>query len=226
MVQSTPSTPAGAPNERAPRSTVIRPLTESWPYIVVALGNTVVLFMMFQPWLRAHGWDGSATVNAFGRFRRSTRHLNLWSQSPPATPELDSTCAVLATAAILVTVIAAFRVIRQRDTVAEIVTAATASAVAILLLVDVHNLDNSIPQVRAAVGMSSDLTAQLGLAIGALRGTNSYPWPGRESTIAASDLTPWAFISLGISLASAAVMLTRSWRGVARVLAALISKIV
>ncbi|WP_067566599.1 hypothetical protein [Nocardia acidivorans] len=224
MVQSTPS-PAGAHHEHDPQRTGTRPLSEGWPYLAVALANSAVLYMMFKPWLRAYGWDGTGTLNGFGRFRRTTRHINLWSHSTPPGPDVSSVWAVLATVAILVTVVAAIRASRHRGATTETLTAVAASAVAVLVAMDVYTLNAAIPQVGLALSMNGDLSTQVGMAVSALRGTTNYPWPGKESKLNPTELTPLALIALSITVVSASIAVLRARRGLARLITAVAARI-
>ncbi|WP_327146925.1 hypothetical protein [Nocardia sp. NBC_01327] len=226
MVEPTPSLPARVHPGHDPHPSSTRPIKEAGPYIAVAVGSSVLFFLLFQPWMTASGRDGSATVNAFGRIKHTTRHLNLWSESPPSNAEIDSVWAVLAIVAILIAVIAAIQTILHRSEAAETITAVATLAVAVLVLIDVHNLDSNIPQVRDSLGMNTDLSSQLGLAIGALRGTSDYPWPGHEVMLAPSELTPWAFASTAIAIVSAAVAAMRSWQSILRGITAVAARLV
>lgn len=225
MVQSTPWQAAGSRGGQDPQRGAHKSISEGWPYLLVALANAAVLYLMFKPWLSAYGWDGTATVNAFGRFRRTTKHLNLWSQSPPPGPTISNTWAVLATTAILITVAAAVWASRQRSAAAETLTAVAASAAALLVAMDLYTLNAAIPQVGAALAMSKDLSAQLGLAIGALRGSNEYPWPGKESQLRTAGLTSTALFALAITVVAAAVTALRARRGLLRVIKAVVTRI-
>ncbi|MFB7720136.1 hypothetical protein [Nocardia sp. NPDC056100] len=180
---------------------------------------------MFKPWLTATGWDGVGVVNAFGRLRRTTRHLNLWSQSPPPGPVISNVWAILASAAIIVTVVAAIRASRYRSAAAETLTAVAASAVAIFVAADLYHLNAAIPKVQLALSMSKDLSAQIGLAIGALRGSTNYPWPGKESQLRVAGLTSTALISLAITVVSAGITAVRARRGLQRLVKAVAARI-
>lgn len=225
MVQSTPSPSTGAQHGPDPKRTATRPLSEGWPYIAVALANSAVFYLMFKPWLTATGWDGLGVVNAFGRLRRTTRHLNLWSQSPPPVGIISNTWAVLASVAIVITVVAAIRASRYRSSATETLTAIAALAAAIFVAADLYHLNAAIPKVQLAVSMSKDLSAQLGLAIGALRGTTEYPWPGKESQLRVAGLTSTALIAFAITVVSAAVAALRARRGLLHLTKAVAARI-
>ncbi|MFE3758789.1 hypothetical protein ACFXO9_31180 [Nocardia tengchongensis] len=227
MLQPTPSQPVGALLEPDSRPLAVRPLAEIWPFVLAALGSSALLFMMFQPWMRASGWDGVATVNAFGRISRTSSHLNLWAQSSPPGARIGGLWGILATIAIVIVVCAASQSIRRDSDVAAGITAGASAVVAVLVLVDVLNLDSKIPQVQASLSMAgNDLGPQLGLVLGVLRGKSSYPWPGESVPLHPAELTPWAFTAIAVAFASAAVAVSRSWRSALRGLAVVVGKLV
>ncbi|MGW4241405.1 hypothetical protein [Nocardia sp. NPDC004722] len=184
-----------------------------------------VFFMMFQPWLRASGWDGKGTVDAFGRMQRTSRHLNLWSQAAPPGARITGVWAILATVTIVVVVIAAVQAIRSGSETAGAVTAIATVVLAILILVDVLNLDSHKPLVAASLGMGGDLGPQIGMALDALSGRGSYPWPGKEGPTRPTELTLWSFAAIAVACGSAAVVVIRSWRTTLRAVVAVVAKI-
>ncbi|MET9489833.1 hypothetical protein [Nocardia sp. NPDC006630] len=139
--------------------------------------------------------------------------MTIWSQSAPASARIDGIWAILATIAILVEVMAAIQAMLRRNELAESVTAIAAMVVTALVLVDVLNLDRSVPEIVASLGRGNDLGSQLALVVGAVRGTRAYPWPGQEMPIKPSGLTPWALVSILLTVGSAVGVLMRSWRG-------------
>ncbi len=186
---------------------------ETWPYAVAAAGSLLLFFMMWQPWMKASNWDGAATVNAFGGIKRTTSNLNLWWGSAPAGARVEGKLAIFATVAIFVVVTAAILTILRGSETAGGITAVAAIAVAGLVLTNVLTLESKIPQLQASLGMANELGPQLGLVVGALRGTSSYPWPGQKVALPVSELTPWAFASAAIAFGSAALTVMKSWRG-------------
>ncbi|MEV6426301.1 hypothetical protein [Nocardia sp. NPDC051463] len=178
--------------------------------------------MMWQPWMKASNWDGAATVNAFGSIKRTTNHLNLWSVSAPSGARMSGQLAIFATVAIFVMVAAAIQTILHGSETAGGITAVAAIVVAALVLTDVLTLDSKMPQVQASLGMAHELGPQLGLVVGALRGTSAYPWPGEKVALPVTELTPWAFASAAVAFGLAALMVVKAWRGsLRRVVAAL-----
>lgn len=169
--------------------------------------------MMWLPWMKASNWDGAATVNAFGSVKRTTSHLNLWALSAPSGARVSGQLAIFATVAIFVMVAAAIQTILHGSETAGGITAIAAIVVAALVLTDVLTLDSKIPQVQASLGMSNELGPQLGLVVGALRGTSAYPWPGQKAALPVTELTPWAFASSAVAFGSAALTVVKSWRG-------------
>ncbi|MFE4459775.1 hypothetical protein ACFROC_20675 [Nocardia tengchongensis] len=185
---------------------------ERWPYAAVALASIAVFYMMWQPWMQATGWDGSATVTAFGKMRRTSRHLNLWSQTAPPGVRISSMWALLAAAAVVVVVAAAYHALRHGSDIAGAITAVAATAQAIFVMLNAYDLDKKIPSVQGALGMTNELGPQLGLIAGALRGKGGYPWPGQEVTLNTAGLTNWAFAAIAVALAAAAVAVSWAWR--------------
>ncbi|WP_067721532.1 hypothetical protein [Nocardia yamanashiensis] len=226
MVQTTPSQPPAAPSGDGPRRSVTAEFRARWPYAVSAIASVVLLFMMVRPWMVASGWDGKATVDAFGRIRRTTRHLNLWSQAPPPGAQVGALWAILIVVATLVLVVAAWQAVFRGNETAGAVTALAAVAIAIFVLAQTFTLQSKIPEVGKALGMGSDLGPQIGMVVGALRGTSPYPWPAdAASSLRASALTEWAYASIAVSFLSAAVSVLRSWRSGLRTIAAFASKL-
>lgn len=203
-----------------------RSFTEIWPYIVVAASGVVLLFMMFQPWVTASNWNGSASVNAFGRIVHSTRNMTIWTQSAPASARIDGVWAILATIAILVEVMAAIQAVLRRNELSGSVAAIAAIVVTLLVLIDVLNLDRSTPEIVASLGKGNDLGSQLALVVGAVRGTSAYPWPGKEVPLKTSGLTLWALASMLVAAGSAVGVLMRSWRGGLRAIVAVATRLV
>ncbi|GAB2450603.1 hypothetical protein [Nocardia tengchongensis] len=225
MAQPAPLQPTRSQLMPDPLRRSARTLKQTWPYAVAAVGSSILFFMMFQPWMRASGWDGMATVNAFGRITRTSSHLNLWSQAAPPGTKVNGVWAIFATIAILVVVFAAIQAIVHGSDAAGTVTAVAAVVLAVLVLVDVLNLDNSIPKVQASLGMGKDLGPQIGLVLNALRGKGSYPWPGEAVSLHPAGLTSWAFAAIAVAFVSAALAVTRAWQGGLREIVAFVSKL-
>ncbi|MEU6587479.1 hypothetical protein [Nocardia sp. NPDC046763] len=188
------------------------------------MGNSILFFMMFQPWLKASGWDGKGTINAFGQFTHTTSHLNLWSQAAPPGVKISGSWAIFISVAIFVVVVGAIQAITNRSDLAGGVTAVASVVVAILVLVVILNLDTNLPKVQAAMGMGNDWGPQVGLAISALRGTGSYPWPGHNVPLSTAGLTSWAFSSAGVAFGCAALAVITAWRNGLREILAFIGK--
>ncbi|MFE3262328.1 hypothetical protein ACFXPS_43755 [Nocardia sp. NPDC059091] len=181
--------------------------------------------MMFQPWLKASGWDGKATVDAFGRMKRTTSHLNLWSRAAPPGMRVSGIWAILATVLIFIVVCAAIQVMLNNSQIARVITAFGTIAIAGLVLYMVINLDDNIPKIQGSLGMGNDLGPQLGLVLGALRHTGSYPWPGEPSNLSVAGLTNWAFAATAVAFGSAIIAVTLSWRDILPVINAVVGKL-
>ena len=97
-------TESAAAQNQARLRAYISKLSGNWGYLCAAVGSLVTLILLFQPWITASGADGRARVNAFGRMQVTTAYLNVWSQAKPRTAQMTSIWAILASAAIVVTV--------------------------------------------------------------------------------------------------------------------------
>ncbi|GAB2559032.1 hypothetical protein [Nocardia heshunensis] len=185
-----------------------------------------MFLMMFQPWLKASGWDGKGTVDAFGRMTRTSSHLNLWSRAAPPGMRISGFWAILATVLIFIVVCSAVQAMLNNNQTAGVITAFGTTAIAALVLFMVINLDDNIPKIQGSLGMGNDLGPQLGLVLGALRHTGSYPWPGEPVPLSVAGLTNWAFGATAAAFGSAIIAVRLSWRNVLRVITAAVGKVV
>ncbi|MFE2961020.1 hypothetical protein [Nocardia tengchongensis] len=220
MAQPTRSQPTEGHSEPQPPGKPTLSVWDTWPYAIVAAASIAVFAMMWKPWMQATGWDGKGTVTGFGKMTRTTRHLNLWSQTSPPGAKLSNMWALLAAAAVAIVLLAAYHAVVRRSEIAGGVTAIAAIALAIFVMLNAYDLDKKIPVVQGALGMTNELGPQLGLIVGALRGPGRYPWPGAESLLNTASLTNWAYGTIAVALASAAIAVGKAWRSGLRTLAA------
>ncbi|MBU3061145.1 hypothetical protein KO481_06365 [Nocardia sp. NEAU-G5] len=182
----------------------------TWPYALAAVGCIVYFCLMFKPWLTAANWSGSVTCDAFGTIATSTSHLSLWSPYNAPGAHVNGIYALLASVLVFVAVLAAMETIRSGNPMAATIVAGAALGVTALALIDMFYLYTKIGEVQATVSSDKDLGMQLGLVVSTLRGTGSYPWPGKKVTLDTANLTDWAFISPAVVFGSSVIALVRS----------------
>ncbi|WP_216898604.1 hypothetical protein [Nocardia alni] len=199
--------------QSAPRLLLAGRLRAGWPYAVAAVVSVAVFFLLFKTWMVAPDRSGSNSVDAFGTTHTMTTHLNLWSQQQPPGVSVSGVWGILTTIAVFVTVFAAIQAIYRGTRILGLVTTAAAVAVALFVIIDLFYIRSKMFEAQASMKMSNDLAAQLGLALSALRGTSTYPWPGVPYALAAARLTSWAYVTTAFALTAAAVTATRTWYG-------------
>ncbi|MGF6887495.1 hypothetical protein ABIA39_006004 [Nocardia sp. GAS34] len=185
-------------------------LARTWPYALAAVGCIVYFCLMFKPWLTAANWSGSVTCNAFGTITTSTSHLSLWSPYNPPGAHVNGVYALIASVLVFVAVLAAMETIRSGNPMAATIVAGAALGVTVLALIDMFYLYTKIGEVQATVSSDKDLGMQLGLVVSTLRGTGSYPWPGKKVTLDTANLTDWAFISPAVVFGLSLIAMIRS----------------
>ena len=203
-----------------PHLASLRPLMPylrgQWGYVIAAIGSLITFNLLFKPWLTTRGLDGSVTSNAFGQTRISTTLVGLWAQSPPAHANLSGKWAVLASAAITVTVAAAVLNIRARNEVLARLTAGSAVAVAFFVVFTMVYLNGKGVQLRNMVGTGRpiDPGTQLGYIIRWASGNGDYPLPGfRQVSYTTATLTSSAMWAGAMSVMSAVAATTQWMRG-------------
>ncbi|WP_040783733.1 hypothetical protein [Nocardia pneumoniae] len=183
-------------------------LQGNWGYLCAAAGCVITFILLFKPWLSSSGPDGSIYSNAFGQTRITTTLVGLWSQKPPNHSNLNGMWAVLATAAIFVTVVAAVVNLLARTTALAHLTAGSAVAVALFVLCILVYLNAKGPELRAMVGSGppTDLGVQIGYVIRWASGNGQYPLPGlRKVEFDTAKLTSTALVAGATSVFSAVV---------------------
>jgi hypothetical protein len=206
---------AGSAPPASPPTSLVRmlptlPLARTWPYALAAVGCIVYFCLMFKPWLTAANWSGSVTCDAFGTITTSTSHLSLWSPYNAPGGHVNGIYALLASVLVFVAVLAAMETIRSGNPMAATIVAGAALGVTALALIDMFYLYTKIGEVQATVSSDKDLGMQLGLVVSTLRGTGSYPWPGKKVTLDTANLTDWAFISPAVVFGSSMIAMIRS----------------
>ncbi len=181
-------------------------LRGNWGYLCAAVGSIITFTLLFKPWLSSSGPDGSIYSNAFGQTRITTTLVGLWSQKPPNHSNLNGMWAVLATAAIFVTVIAALINLLARTKALAHLTAGSAVAVAIFVLCILVYLNGKGPELRNMVGSGppTDIGTQIGYVIRWASGNGQYPLPGaRKVEFSTAKLTSSALWAGAVSAFSA-----------------------
>lgn len=181
-----------------------------WGYLSAAAGSIVTLILLFRPWLTASGSDGKASVNAFGRMTATTSLLNIWSSSPPPAARITGAFAILAAAAIAVTVCTVVANLRHRTEVLSRVATIAPVIAAALVILTVLYMNSKSPELRAMLARTSDLGGQAGMVVSWAFGNGSLVIPGiRQSSYDTAGLTPWALLASATSLASAVTALAQ-----------------
>ncbi|WP_157172373.1 hypothetical protein [Nocardia pneumoniae] len=200
-LESAPSAASGGLAESRVRRSG---LNGYWGYLGAAAGGIVTLILLFRPWLTASGADGKASVNAFGRMTATTSLLNIWSSSPPPAARISGAFAILAAAAITVTVCAVVANLRRRTEALSRVATISAVTVAVLVVLTVLYMNSKSPELRAMLARTSDLGGQAGMVLSWAFGNGSIVVPGiRQISYDTAGLTSWALLAGATSLVSA-----------------------
>ncbi|MGY1942729.1 hypothetical protein [Nocardia asiatica] len=184
-----------------------------WGYAWAAAGSLVTLVLLFQPWITASGADGSVRANAFGRMQITTVFLNVWSQSKPRTVHITGFWALLASAAIVVTVLAV--VINLRLRIEALARLATLSTLATMLLVlsTALYVNSKAGQLKAMVSRTTDLGGHVGSLLNWAFNNGRLAVPGSgQYAYASASLTQWAFLAIALSIGSAVAAVTQWMR--------------
>ncbi|NUS43278.1 MAG: hypothetical protein HOQ24_06275 [Mycobacteriaceae bacterium] len=183
-----------------------------WGYTGAALGSIVTFVLLFMPWVTAKGPDGSATATGFGKLEASTKYLKAFSKNPAHPAHVTGFWAILATAALLVTIAAAITsVVYYRESLARLAVVSSV-AEAGLILTNLIHLNSKSAELKAMTSRSFDTP---GILVGAVRwilGKDKLTLPGlSESTyVANASITPWAIIAC-ITAIGAAVVGVAQW---------------
>ncbi|WP_174187421.1 hypothetical protein [Nocardia barduliensis] len=184
-----------------------------WGYAWAAASSVVTLVLLFQPWITASGADGSVRANAFGRMQITTVFLNVWSQSKPRTAHITGFWALLASAAIVVTVLAV--VINLRFRIEALTRLATLSTLATMLLVLITAVyvNSKGGQMKAMVSRTTDLGGHVGSLLNWAFNNGRLAMPGSgQYAYASASLTQWAFLAIALSIGSAVAAVTQWMR--------------
>ncbi|MFE7741296.1 hypothetical protein [Nocardia sp. NPDC057455] len=175
-----------------------------WGYVWAAVGSLVTLILLFQPWMTARGADGSVSTNAFGRMQITTRFMNVWSRSGPRPAQITGFWALLACAAIVITILVI--VINLRLRIAALSRLATLSSLvaALFVLFTVLYINSKGGDMKAMVGRRTDLGGQIGSLMSWAFGNGRLVVPGiGQVAYSSAGLTPWALLAGATSLGSA-----------------------
>ncbi|MEU2034421.1 hypothetical protein [Nocardia amamiensis] len=181
-----------------------------WGYVAAAVGNLVTFILLFQAWMTVRGPDGSVSVNAFGRMQISTVYLNIWSSQRPRSAQITGIWALLASAAITVTVLAVVINLRLRIEALARLTTLSTLVTALFVLITVLHINSNAPQLRAMVTRTTDLGGQIGSFMNWAFGNGKLAVPGMgQATYASATLTQWALLAGFAALVSAVAAVTQ-----------------
>ncbi|WP_280266657.1 hypothetical protein [Nocardia wallacei] len=192
-------------------------LAGRWGFACAAMGNALVLALLFAPWLTAAGFDGKVRVDAFGRIEASTLLMNAWAHSPPDIAKINGGWGILAAAVGVHTVLVALAALRFRTRALTRLATASTVASALSTLTALLYLNSHAPQVKAMVGLSHDLGGQIGWLLSDYFGTSQFALPGsRPMTYTNATLTPWPLLALALAVACAVAVVIQWLRGSGR----------
>lgn len=180
---------------------------------LVAVGANIVTFvLLFRPWLRVDGVDGTARANAFGRIQATTSYLGAWSRPSPFTASISGTWAVLVGAAIVVMATAVALDIRLRSRLLSSVATLSAIAAAVFVLLVMWHLDSRAPQLYEMTSRSWDVGGQIGSWIQWAVNDGDLVLPGARfsALYSTTAFTPAALVATATSL-GAAVVAVAQW---------------
>jgi hypothetical protein len=202
--------PSAAPGRLAGSRPSLSTLHGYWGYLGAVAGSLVTLLLLFQPWLRVAGADGKASANAFGRVSATTSYLNAWSATQAPAARISGALALLAAAAIVVTVCAVAVNLRYRtEVLARVATISTVTTAALVVLTVLY-VNSKAPELRAPLARSSDLGGQVGMVTSWAFGNGSLIVPGvRQVSYDTAGLTHWALLAGATSLGSAITAVTQ-----------------
>ncbi len=192
-----------------------------WGYVAAAIGNLLTFILLFQSWMTVRGPDGSVSVNAFGRMQITTSFMNIWSSQGPRPAQITGIWAILASAAIVVTVLAVVINLRLRiEALTRLVTLSTLTT-ALFVLITVLHINSKAAQLKAMVARTSDLGGQIGSLMSWAFGNGKLAVPGvGQATYASASLTQWAllagFVALGSAVAAVSQWISSSSTGLFR----------
>ncbi|MFF7940990.1 hypothetical protein ACFZC5_14850 [Nocardia gamkensis] len=221
MVQPTPwqskETPDGQPAKQnwaergaVPAKAISVALRGYWGYVWAAIGSLVTLILLFQPWMTARGADGSVSTNAFGRMQITTRFMNVWSRSGPRPAQITGFWALLACAAIVITILVVVINLRLRLVALSRLATLSSLVSALLVLFTVLYINSKGGDLKAMVGRRTDLGGQIGSLMSWAFGNGRLVVPGiGQVAYSSAGLTPWALIAGATSLGSAVAALAQ-----------------
>jgi hypothetical protein len=185
---------------------VLASLRGYWGYLFAAAGSILTFALLFEPWLTGDGPDGGIKANPFWKLQISTSLVALWSGAPPPGAQINGMWAVLASAAITVTVFSVAINLRARSAALSYLAVGSSVAMAIFVVSAVVHLNGKAEAVRGIVGSGGqrDLGTQVGQLIRWASGNGTYPVPGlRKVSYVTASLTSVAWFAVAISVVSA-----------------------
>lgn len=182
-----------------------------WGYVAAAVGNLVTFVLLFQTWITVRGPDGRVSVNAFGRMQIVTSYLNVWSSQRPRGAQISGFWAILASAAIVVTVLAVAINLRLRiEALTRLATWSTL-ATALFVLITVLHVNSKSADLKAMVSRRTDLGGHIGSFMSWAFGNGRLAVPGvGQATYTSATLTQWALLA-GLAALGSAVAAIAQW---------------
>lgn len=181
-----------------------------WGYAWAAVGSLVTLILLFRPWISVRGPDGSVTVNAFGRMQNTTVYLNVWSTHRPRAAQISGFWAILACAAIFITVLAVVINLRLRLEAITRLVAMSTLATAVFVLITVLHINSKSGELKGMVSRTTDLGGQIGSFMNWAFGNGKLAVPGLgQSAYTSATLTQWALLASLVSFGSALAAITQ-----------------
>ncbi|WP_454197375.1 hypothetical protein [Nocardia sp. Marseille-Q1738] len=200
----------GASGPQGPKAYQVA-LRGHWGYVAAAVGNLVTLVLLFQSWITVRGPDGRVTVNAFGRMQITTVYLNVWSSHRPRAAQITGFWAILASAAIAITVLAVVINLRLRiEALTRLATFSTL-ATALFVLITVLHINSKSAELKGMVSRTTDLGGQIGSFMNWAFGNGRLAVPGvGQVNYTSATLTQWALLA-GLAALGSAVAAVTQW---------------
>lgn len=172
-----------------------------WGYFLSAMAGLATLILLFRPWLSSWGPTGEASADAFGRISGFTDDPQGWTPEAARRTDVTGFWAILAAAAIVITVFAVLAYLHTRnEAVAHLATAASI-AVAVCVLATVVYLNTKAPELRFAT-QSSDGLKNLMDNLGGNTEAGKHP-------VGSAGLEPSALIASTLALGGAVSAVTQ-----------------
>jgi len=186
---------------QASSETQTEPSPAGWGYFLSAMAGLVTLILLFRPWLSSWGPKGEASADAFGRISGFTDDPQGWTPETARRTGITGFWAIMAAAAIVITVFAVLAYLHTRnEAIAHLATAASI-AVAVCVLATIVYLNTKAPELRLAT-QSRDGLKNLMDNLGGNTEAGKHP-------VASAGLDPSALIASTLALGGAVSAVTQ-----------------